>query len=174
MIKTPAHLKYKAVNAGYLLATMTEADTELNIMILDACREHPFAVFDDPQIPMGMAPMIAPPGSLIAYPTGPNMLAFNNEQPAENNSPYISYLKEHMLEEDVQLEIMLRRVRTEVTGKSGHINIYACDSRLEIYETFKRLVLQDRSLALQAKSFKSNSELAENVAKIRMLSDSPG
>ena len=41
-------MKYKAVNAGYLLATMTEADTELNIMILDACREHPFAVFDDP------------------------------------------------------------------------------------------------------------------------------
>ena len=42
-IETESDVKYEAVDAGRVLGNMEDADNNLNIVILDACRDNPFA-----------------------------------------------------------------------------------------------------------------------------------
>lgn len=41
-IDSETDVKYKAVDAGYVLGHMNEADASLNIVILDTCRNNPY------------------------------------------------------------------------------------------------------------------------------------
>jgi hypothetical protein len=60
----PGHLPYKTLNAGYLLATMEEAENRLNLIFLDACRDNPFTKgwFRGRGLEKGLAPMQASVG----------------------------------------------------------------------------------------------------------------
>ena len=63
-------VQYECVNAGKVLGRMEDAGNGLNIVILDACRNNPFArsFRSDSR---GLAKMDAPSGSLVAFATAP-------------------------------------------------------------------------------------------------------
>lgn len=64
------------VSAWRVLTNMEYAQTTMNVVVLDACRNNPFEKrFKSPQEGVGLAPMQAPAGTLIAYATAPGDVA---------------------------------------------------------------------------------------------------
>jgi len=106
------HLKYKAVNAGYVLGVMQEADNGLNIVILDACRDNPFKSFSK-SLGRGLTRMASAEGTLIAYATAPGTVAWGGEA-GERNSPYTKHLLRFMKQPNLPIESVLKKVRKAV------------------------------------------------------------
>lgn len=110
-------LQEKTVGVDEVLAILKKANNDLNIIILDACRNNPFrktlvksktrGVYDQD----GLAFMSAPDNFLIAYSTRPNTIAWDGDG---NNSPYVKHLKKELIQPQVRIEEMLRRVRKAV------------------------------------------------------------
>jgi hypothetical protein len=73
-IDSEADVRYRAVPAECVLARMEEAGYRLNLIILDACRNNPYARRWKSVI-KGLALMEAPVGSLVAYATAPGKVA---------------------------------------------------------------------------------------------------
>jgi len=115
-VTTPRHLRYKTVNVNYILGTMADARNNLNIMILDACRNNPFArsLFSKRGIKnrKGLALMDVPSGTLIAYATRPNKTALDGT--GGRNSPYVKHLKVELLKPGLSILKVLTNVRVAV------------------------------------------------------------
>jgi len=76
-------LPYEAVNAGYVLAAMKKtAKNQLNIVILDACRNNPFKSKGFGGIASNglVAPTTTPNGFLIAYATAAGHMAIDGNE----------------------------------------------------------------------------------------------
>ncbi|HIA56063.1 MAG TPA: caspase family protein [Candidatus Lambdaproteobacteria bacterium] len=71
---TETDVSYDAVPLGKLLGQMKMADNGMNVVILDACRNNPFARSFRSNS-SGLAQVIAPSGTFIAYATAPGSLA---------------------------------------------------------------------------------------------------
>lgn len=99
-----------AVNLTELLKTMERAASRLNIAILDACRDNPFASTTRSLV-RGLAPVTAPSGTLIAYATAPGHVALDGES---GNSPYTAALAENIPTPGAPLEEVFRRTRRKV------------------------------------------------------------
>lgn len=108
-LRSQGDIPYLAVNAQLVIDRMDRAGNMMNIVILDACRDNPFAS-DDNFRPRGLAQMDAPKGTLIVYATKPGSTA---EDGIGRNGVFTrNLLKQINRNEDVQL--MLRRVRNGV------------------------------------------------------------
>ena len=109
-------IKTEAVSTGIVMDTFKYARNELNILILDACRNNPFASRTrSPQ--RGLSQMTAPTGTLIAYATSPGNVASDGDG---ENSPYSAALADGMLRKGVLIEQMFKGVRRSVkTETSG-------------------------------------------------------
>jgi len=72
-------VKYAAVSLGMVLSRMTTAKNNLNIVILDACRNNPFARswrgYRDVGNNDGLAKISPPTGTLVLYSTVPGSVA---------------------------------------------------------------------------------------------------
>ena len=71
----PQDLDFQLVNAELVLKQMDGAGTRLNIVLLDACRNNPFANLGTRGIGSGLAQMRAPEGTLISFATQPGNVA---------------------------------------------------------------------------------------------------
>lgn len=69
-IENEADVEFEGVDAARILGQMADANNDLNIVILDACRNNPFAR-SWRSASRGLAKMSAPKGSLILYATSP-------------------------------------------------------------------------------------------------------
>lgn len=74
----------EAINVNDFLQVMNSANSTINIVILDACRNNPFAR-SFRAVSRGLAPVDAPKGTLIAYATAPGDVALDG---TGSNSPY--------------------------------------------------------------------------------------
>ncbi len=118
-INGEAEVKYEAVDAGFVLAQMEEARNRLNIVVLDACRNNPFArSFRSSS--RGLASIDAPVGTLIAYATAPGRTAGDG---AGRNGLYTKELLAAMRSPDLKLEDVFKRVRSEVRRQSNNQQI---------------------------------------------------
>ena len=109
-IESESDVKYEAVDAGRILGKMEDAENRLNIVILDACRNNPYArAFRSDQ--GGLARMDAPTGSLVAYSTAPGEVAADGP---DRNGIFTKYLIQHMMTPNLALEHVLKRVRIDV------------------------------------------------------------
>ncbi len=89
IIRREKDLKYKAIDTGTVLDEMDNADNNLNIVILDACRNNPIAR-SFRGLNRGLAILNnTPSGTLIAYSTAPGSVAADGEG---KNSPYTKAL----------------------------------------------------------------------------------
>lgn len=103
-------VKYESVDVGLVLAQMENARNTLNIVILDACRNNPFArSFRSTQ--KGLASIDAPSGTLIAYATAPGSVASDG---AGKNGLYTQELLKQMRAPRLNIEQVFKQVRVAV------------------------------------------------------------
>lgn len=81
----PRELDFQMVDASLVLKQMEGSGTRLNMLLLDACRNNPFASRGVRGAQSGLAEMRAPEGTLISYATQPGNVAADG---AGRNSPY--------------------------------------------------------------------------------------
>jgi len=89
-----ADVRYELVDISLVLDEMTLAESRLNIVILDACRNNPFGGRGLRAVSSGLAQMQAPAGTIIAYATQPGAVAADGEGA---NSPYTGALAKALL-----------------------------------------------------------------------------
>ena len=113
-VSVPDHLRYKTIDAGYVLGVMKHGRSRLNIMLLDACRDNPFRSFAR-GMQKGLARMPGPEGTVIGYATAPGDVALDGQG---RNSPYAAALIRFMGKPNIPLEILLREVRASVRSET--------------------------------------------------------
>jgi hypothetical protein len=107
---TISKIKYRSIPIEYVLSNMEETNNQVNIIILDACRNNPFKN-GTRAVRKGLAQIKAPSGSLIAYATSPGEVA---EDGVGRNSPYTKYLKKFILEPNLFIERVFKKVLISV------------------------------------------------------------
>ncbi len=105
-----ADLGLVAIEAESVLRQMFSAKNRTNIVILDACRNNPFEAIPDFS-DNGLAEMKAPAGTFLAYATEPGGVALDG---LGVNSPFTQVLAHEMMEPDVPVEQMFKKVRVAV------------------------------------------------------------
>jgi uncharacterized caspase-like protein len=109
-IQTEDEVRYMALDANQVLDKMEQAGNRLNIVILDACRDNPFArSFRSKQ--GGLAQMDAPSGMLIAFATAPGSVAYDGDG---DNGVYTKHLLRTLTIPGLPVELVLKRVREQV------------------------------------------------------------
>ncbi|MCL2801746.1 MAG: caspase family protein [Treponema sp.] len=73
-IRTETHLRDRAVSLQFVLDSMNEAGNELNMVVLDACRDNPFGWARSGSRGLGVVSR-APTGTIVMYATGANSTA---------------------------------------------------------------------------------------------------
>ena len=112
-IKKESDVKFEAVDANRILDEMGNANNGLNIIILDACRDNPFArSFRSSNRGLAIISS-APEGSFISYATGPGQVAMDGEK---RNSPYTAALLKYMNIPGMPIEQVFKNVRISLEG----------------------------------------------------------
>ena len=116
-LKSLNDVEYDCVRAGRVLSKMEYAATDVNMIILDACRDNPFErSWSRSGSGKGLAFMGAPSGSLIAYATSPGNTAADG---TGKNGLYTSALLKYIQVKGLQIEDVFKSVRNEVENLSG-------------------------------------------------------
>ena len=103
-------VEFETVQVGRILGAMEEAANDINVIILDACRNTPFAR-SVRAFQRGLAVTQAITGSLIAYATAPGSVAADG---AGRNGVYTSHLLRNMRLPNVPIEQVFKNVRIDV------------------------------------------------------------
>lgn len=109
-IEHEKQVEYEAVDMGAVLSEMDYARNRLNIVILDACRDNPFAR-SFRSASQGLASINAPSGTIIAYATAPGSVA--NDGPGENGV-YTGELVKAVMQPGLKIEDVFKQVRSSV------------------------------------------------------------
>jgi uncharacterized caspase-like protein len=99
-----------SVEIGQIFDRMDRARTRFNFLILDACRDNPFAA-SFKVTSAGLAQMSSPSGTLIAYATAPGSVAADG---FGRNGIYTKHILQNIKVPDLPVEIMFKRVREAV------------------------------------------------------------
>jgi len=115
-INEESELRYRAVNAGLVLGKMWDAAVPMNIIILDACRNNPFASTKR-SASRGLAEMKdAPPDSLIIYSTALGKVA---QDGSGRNGVFTKYLLEDISTPNLEIAHLIMSVRGKVIKETG-------------------------------------------------------
>ncbi len=113
-IERESDIDIEGVAADTVLGTMEFARNRLNLVIMDACRNNPFAR-GFRSASRGLARMDATKGTLIAYSTSPGMVAADGEG---DNSPYTRALAASMQQPGLPVERVFKQVRKIVMAET--------------------------------------------------------
>jgi len=117
-LKTESDIEYNCVRADRVLGKMEDANSKVNIVILDACRNNPFErSWTRTLRSRGLATMTAPVGSIIAFSTAPGSTA---DDGAGGNGLYTSGLLNYMNEPGITAIQMFQKVAAYVLKKSNN------------------------------------------------------
>ena len=119
LIETEADIEYEAINAGRILSQMSLAGNGLNLVILDACRNNPFARSFRSST-RGLARMEAPKGSLILYATSPGDVAADGEG---ENGLFTEKLIETINREGLTIEEVFKQTAIAVNKASNSAQV---------------------------------------------------
>ena len=110
------------VSVQNIMRYLRAQTNEVNILILDACRDNPFESNWNTTRSLkggGLAKIPAPTGSLIAFSTDSGQTAPDGDG---ENSPYVAELKKHLLTPGLKLEELFKRVRAGVKKRTLNKN----------------------------------------------------
>lgn len=99
-----------AIDMSVIMSYMEDAKTALNIVILDACRDNPFARSFRSNS-RGLARIEAPTGTVVAYATAPGKVAFDGEG---RNGVYTKHLIDNIVTPDISLVQILQKISSDV------------------------------------------------------------
>jgi len=114
-IESDADLEADAFDVGRVLRGMGAAQNEMNIVILDACRDNPLPR-SRRGMERGLARMQAPSGTFIAYAAGPDQSAQDGGR--GGNGVFTGELVKAMGEPGLPLEQMFKRVIAGVDAQT--------------------------------------------------------
>jgi hypothetical protein len=106
-----------SVEIGQIFDRMDRARTRFNFIILDACRDNPFAS-SFKLTSSGLAQMSSPSGTLIAYATSPGSVAADG---FGRNGIYTKHILQNIKLPDLPAEIMFKRVREGVERETRRL-----------------------------------------------------
>lgn len=118
-VNNEADVRYRTVEAGYVLAEMEAAGPQASIVILDACRNNPFTRGFRSGT-RGLAMMDAPTGSLIAFATSPGNIAADGNR---RNGLYTEHLLKHLTTPGLSLRDVMLKTRIGVAQATGRKQI---------------------------------------------------
>ena len=105
----------EAISVNFVLAQMEDARNKLNIVILDACRNNPFARSSRSGTRGLAVTRGAPTGTLVAYATAADNVASDG---SGRNGLFTQELLANLKTPGLTLETIFRRTRTNVRSKS--------------------------------------------------------
>jgi peptidoglycan hydrolase-like protein with peptidoglycan-binding domain len=125
-LKSPADLDNSAISMSLLLKDM-KREERANIVLLDACRDNPFAdelARNRTPAAIGLRGLSAiqgerARGTLIAFATDPNSTALDGVQ--GRHSPFTEALLNHLPDPGAPIDTVMMRVRSEVWEKTKHM-----------------------------------------------------
>jgi Caspase domain len=153
----------QAVDVNAVLDAFKGAGTRMNVLVLDACRDNPFT--KGATSGKGLAPMDAPPGTLLAYATAPGNVA-EDGGPGEENGLYTQYLLNELRRPQARIEDVFKRVRLQVRQKSQGRQIPWESTSLEEDFSFNQGAqgLRAEDLDLMAKEAKQKEQQLAKAA----------
>lgn len=114
-------VEYDCLRADRVLSYMEQSNSEVNIVILDACRNNPFErSWGRGLTGKGLAFMDAPKGSLIGYATSPGKTASDGDG---GNGLYTGELIKTIGEKGLSINQMFQKVRKSVMDISQNNQI---------------------------------------------------
>lgn len=120
-LKSETDVQYDCVPVNRVLSRLEEEECKMKIIILDACRNDPFAKSWNRSVAIqGLAPMDAPVGTFIAFSTAPGSVARDG---SGNNSPYAEALLQVLEETGLNIHDVFQEVHdivVKVTTKEQH------------------------------------------------------
>ena len=151
---------YRSLDVNEILDKMDSARTPINLVLLDACRNNPFArSFKLSQV--GLAQMDAPSGTLIAFATSPGSVAQDGDG---DNGLYTSALLRHIGTEALPIEQMLKRVRVDVVRASNNSQVPWESSSLNRDFAFAQGATSSVAVPATAAAANAATELALDLA----------
>ncbi len=115
-IEAQFEIEDECIRADRVLRMLNSLDNPLNIIILDACRNNPYAsAYRSTDRGLAM-PEFAPTGSILAFATAPGKTASDGEG---NNGLYTQEFIEAMKIPGLSIEEVFKRVRINVSQKSS-------------------------------------------------------
>lgn len=114
-IEKEQDVELESVNLRRVMGEMDFAKNELNIVILDACRDNPFARSFRSGSNRGLASTTAPTGTFIAYATSPGSVASDG---TGANGLYTEELLKALRKPGLRIEDVFKEVRKNVYQKS--------------------------------------------------------
>ena len=126
-LKDEEELPRKTANASAFVDKLGTLESGVNIVILDACRDkfpvgtRTRGVFGSTRsLASGLAPVMAPKGTLVAFSTAPGKMALDG---TEGNSPYAKHLVANIPIPGLPVEQMFKRVRVAVSEETRQAQI---------------------------------------------------
>ncbi|HEY3623720.1 MAG TPA: caspase family protein [Roseiarcus sp.] len=124
-LNSPTDLDLNAISVSLLLKQM-KRDDRVNIVILDACRDNPFAAVLAKQktralvVERGLTRIDGDlaRGTLIAFASDPKSTALDG--PTGQHSPFTEAFLGHLFDSGVTIDTVMSRVRNDVWEKTGH------------------------------------------------------
>jgi formylglycine-generating enzyme required for sulfatase activity len=113
-IRAEGDVDIDSLRASSIMSMLSHAETSVNIVIFDACRDNPFGYFRSGQ--RGLARVDAPRGSLVAFSTSPGAKA---EDGKDGHSPYAAALAQALGEPGLRIEEVFKKVRIAVLKATG-------------------------------------------------------
>ncbi|MBC5764052.1 caspase family protein [Ramlibacter albus] len=112
-LATAADVPARAVDVATVLDAFRRASNRMNIVVLDACRDNPFAQAASGK---GLAQLDAPPGTLLAYATAPGNVASDGDG---RHGLYTQHLLQELVKPQSRIEDVFKRTRYAVRRASG-------------------------------------------------------
>jgi len=124
-IKSEMDVKLGAAINIDLTLDQTMSDAKVKLVLLDACRDNPFAAKIKSNAPStrsvsvqtGLAEMKSGEGTLIAFATGPGQTALDGKEGA--NSPFTRALLANLTQPGVELQQAMTKVRAQVQEETN-------------------------------------------------------
>ncbi len=108
-------MRARALDVQQVLDAFRQAGSRVNIVVLDACRNNPFAANARTK---GLAPMDAPPAPSWRFATAPGRLALERRS-AKRQWAVRALLIAQLQGERLKIEDVFKRVRLQVRKASG-------------------------------------------------------
>ncbi len=119
-IKYEKDVEYESMPLGKILGRMEDAGNRINIVILDACRDNPFRKLWRSSSRGLTAPVQAASGTLIAFATAPGKVASDG---TGRNGLFTSYLLKYIKTPNIEVDLMLRKVRSDVAQNTNDYQV---------------------------------------------------
>ena len=134
-LRSEMDVKFGAAIDVDVTLDQTMSDAKVKLVLLDACRDNPFAAKIRSASPTrnvvvasGLAEMKSGEGTLIAFATGPGQTALDGS--AGGNSPFTRALLAHIATPGLEIQQAMTRVRAQVSEETkkqqlpwGHTNL---------------------------------------------------